>query len=122
MPIHALMKERPMDLALTHHPGYAVAQLEGPLDENSRTQFREQLHPLIGTSGSRLVVDLSGVPRINSPGIGNLVALVADANTQGSRVVLCALTPFVTGVMSVTKLDQFFELAGSVEEAVARFA
>jgi anti-anti-sigma factor len=110
-----------MELAITHHPGYALAKLDGPLDENARSQFREELHPLIGASGSRLVVDLAGVPRINSPGIGNLVALVADANTQGSRVVLCGLTPFVAGVMSVTKLDQFFEMAGSAEEAAARF-
>jgi anti-anti-sigma factor len=122
MPINVPTKESTMELAITHHPGYALATLTGPLDESARTQFREQLHPIVGTSGARLVLDLSGVPRINSPGIGNLVALVADANTQGSRVVLCSLTPFVTGVMAVTKLDQFFELAGSVEEAVARFA
>lgn len=111
-----------MELAITHHPGYVLAKLDGPLDENARTQFREQLHPIVGRSGARLILDLSGTPRINSPGIGNLVALVADANTQGSRVVLCALTPFVAGVMSVTKLDQFFEMAGSVEEAVAKLA
>jgi anti-anti-sigma factor len=111
-----------MELTLSHHPGYVLAQLAGPLDENGRPQFREQLHPIIGKAVSRLVVDLAGVPRINSPGIGNLVALVADANTQGSRVVLCGLTPFVAGVMAVTKLDQFFELAASVDEAVKRLA
>jgi anti-anti-sigma factor len=109
-----------MELAITHQSGYALAKLDGPLDENARMQFREQLHPIVGQLGARLILDLSGTPRINSPGIGNLVALVADANTQGSRVVLCALTPFVAGTMSVTKLDQFFEIAGSVEEAAAK--
>jgi anti-anti-sigma factor len=113
-------EESTMELDITHYPTYVLAQFSGPLDEHARTQFREKLHPIIGRKGARLILDLSGTPRINSPGIGNLVALVADANTQGGRVVLCALTPFVAGVMSVTKLDQFFEIAESVDEAIAR--
>jgi anti-anti-sigma regulatory factor len=52
--------------------------------------------------------------------MGNLVALVADANTQGSRVTMCSLTPFVAGVMSVTKLNGYFDIAPDVEAAVGR--
>jgi anti-sigma B factor antagonist len=109
-----------MLLTVTQHDGYVLAKTEGPLDEHARPFFRERLHPLVGKAGTRLVLDLSGSPRINSAGVGNLVALVADANTQGSRVALCNLTPFVTGVMSVTKLDTFFTIAPSVEAAVAK--
>jgi anti-anti-sigma factor len=109
-----------MELTVTHHKGYVLAKTEGPLDEHSRSAFREQLHPLVGKTRTRLILDLSGSPRINSPGIGNLVALVADANTQGSRVTMCGLTPFVAGVMSVTKLDSYFEIAPDVEAAVRR--
>jgi anti-sigma B factor antagonist len=108
-----------MELAITDHGGYVVVETEGPLDEHARTAFREQLHPLIGKAGTCLLIDLSRSPRINSPGVGNLVALVADANTQGSRVVLCNLTPFVAGVMSVTKLDTYFSIAPDVASAVA---
>jgi anti-sigma B factor antagonist len=109
-----------MELTVTHHEGYILAQTEGPLDEHARPHFREQLHPLVGKAGTRLILDLSGSPRINSPGIGNLVALVADANTQGSRVTMCGLTPFVAGVMLVTKLDSYFEIAPDVEAAIAK--
>jgi len=109
-----------MELTVTHHDGYVLAKSDGPLDEHARTAFREQLHPLVGKAGTRLILDLSGSPRINSPGIGNLVALVADANTQGSRVTMCSLTPFVAGVMSVTKLDTYFEIAPDVAAAVRR--
>ena len=109
-----------MELTVTHHEAYVLAKTEGPLDEHARPLFREQLHPLVGKAGTWLILDLSGSPRINSPGIGNLVALVADANTQGSRVTMCSLTPFVAGVMSVTKLDSYFEIAPDVEAAVAR--
>jgi len=106
-----------MELTVTHHNGHIIAKTVGPLDENARTLFRERLHTLVGKAGTRLILDLSGSLRINSAGVGNLVALVADANTQGSRVTLCSLTPFVAGVMSVTKLNGYFDIAPDVEAA-----
>lgn len=109
-----------MDLTVSQHDGYALAQLSGPLDETARPLFRDQLHPLVAQSGTRLIVDLSGSTRINSPGIGNLVALVADANTNNSRVIFCCPSPFIAGVLSVTKLDTYFEMAPTVEQAVSR--
>jgi anti-anti-sigma factor len=111
-----------MELQITREADYVLAETSGPLDESARDNFREQLHPLVGQSGTRLVIDLSGSPRINSAGVGNLVALVADANTQGSRVILCAPAPFVAGVLSVTKLDQYFTLAGTRAEAIQLLA
>ena len=107
-----------MDLLVAHHEGHVLAKINGPLDERAREPFREKLHPLFAQKGTRLIVDLAGSPRINSAGLGNLVALVADANTNGCRVTFCALTPFVASVMSVTKLDKFFDIAPSVQDAV----
>jgi anti-sigma B factor antagonist len=108
-----------MDLNVSRHDDYVVARLGGNLDESARDPFREHLHPLFATKGTNLIVDLSDSPRINSAGIGNLVALVADANTNDSRVIVCNLQPYVSMVISVTKLDKFFEIAASVDEAIA---
>ena len=109
-----------MDLKVTPHDGYVLAQISGPLDESAREQFREKLHPLFANRGTRLIIDLADSLRINSPGIGNLVALVADANTNDSRVILCNLQPFVSSVMGVTKLNTYFEIAADTEAAIAR--
>ena len=109
-----------MDLNVTRHDGYIVARPGSNLDETTRKSFRDQLHPLFAIRGTRLIVDLSDSTRINSAGMGDLVALVADANTNDSRVILCNLRPYVAMVVSVTKLDKFFEIAENVEEAVAR--
>jgi anti-anti-sigma factor len=109
-----------MELTVTPHDGYVLARTKGPLDEHSRPQFREQLHPLVGKPGTRLVIDLGESLRINSPGIGHLVALVADANTNQSQVVLCNIQPFIAGVLQVTRLDRYFEIAPSVEDAFSR--
>ena len=109
-----------LELTLTEKDGFPVATTKGILDELAKEPFREKLHPLVGQKGTRLIVDLSGSQRVNSPGIGNLVALNADANTNGSSVVFCNLQPYVAQVLSVTKLDKFFDVAPSLDEAIAR--
>ena len=109
-----------MEVNVTRHDDYVVARVGGNLDETAREPFREHLHPLFAAKGTRLIVDLSDSTRINSAGIGNLVALVADANTNDSRVILCGLQPYVSMVIGVTKLDRFFEIAANLDEAVER--
>jgi anti-anti-sigma factor len=108
-----------MKLTVTREAGYVLAKISGPLDDSVRAEFREHLHPVVAQRGTTLIVDLSGSPRINSPGIGNLVALVADANTNDSRVIFCAPSPFIQGVLAVTKLDTYFELTPTLEAAIA---
>lgn len=109
-----------MELTLDLEEGIPVAHTLGPLDETSRPVFREQLHPLVGKAGGRLVLDLADSPRINSAGIGSLVALTADANTNDSLVVLCNLQPYVAMVVSVTRLDRYFTIEPDVAAAVRR--
>src|SRR6188472_4413472 len=107
-----------MDLTLGTKDGFTVATTSGNLDDSARDAFREKLHPLVGQKGTRLIVDLSGSPRVNSPGIGNMVALTADANTNDSRVVFCNIQPYVSMVISVTKLDKFFSIVPDLDAAV----
>jgi anti-anti-sigma factor len=109
-----------MELTLSSHEGFMVAAISGVLDDSAREPFREHLHPIVGQPNSRLILDLAASPRVNSPGIGNLVALTADANTHGSRVVLCNLQPYFSMVIGVTKLDRFFTIASDLKEATAK--
>src|SRR6188508_2449364 len=108
-----------MELTLSTRDGFTVATTSGVLDDSAKEVFREKLHPLVGEKGTRLIVDLSGSLRVNSPGIGNMVALNADANTNDSRVVFCNLQPYVKMVIGVTKLDRFFNIVEDLEAAVA---
>ena len=109
-----------MELTLSSHEGFTVAAISGPLDDTAREPFREHLHPIVGQPNSRLILNLAASPRVNSPGIGNLVALTADANTHDSRVVLCNLQPYYSMVISVTKLDRLFTIASNLNDAAAK--
>lgn len=107
-----------MDLVIFHEHSYVLAKTSGHVDDSAAELFRTHLHPIVGARGANVILDLSGSPRINSAGIARLVLLVTDANTNGSRVVLAAPSPFVTGVLRISHLDRFFTLTESVSEAV----
>ena len=107
-----------MELQVSLEDGYALAATSGPIDDTAGELFRQYLHHLVGQSGSKLILDLSGSDRINSAGIGELVLLVTNANTNSSRVLLAACPAFLSIVFSRSGLDRFFELADSVPEAI----
>lgn len=111
-----------MELHVSREEGYVLAKTSGPIDESAGDRFREDLHPLIGERGTKLILDLSESKRINSMGLGALVVLAANANTNGSRVVLAGCPPFISEVLRQSKLDTYFQIAGSVSEALQRVA
>lgn len=108
-----------MEVTFVPHDRYVIVQTRGPINEEARDVFQQQLHPLVA-DGTRLILDLSGSQRIDSQGVSNLVTLVAHANTNSSRVIFCNLQAYVATVLSVTKLDKFFDVAPTLDEAVAR--
>ncbi len=107
-----------MELKTSHEEGYVLAATLGTFDETAREPFRKSLHPLVGRSGTNVVLDLSQSNHITSEGIGQLVSLVTHANASGSRVVLAACSPFISEVLKHCKLNTFFEIADSVPSAI----
>jgi len=72
-----------MELRVSHEEGYVLAATIGFVDDDARELFRESLHPLVGQSGTNVVLDLSRSNHITSDGIGQLISVVTHANTSG---------------------------------------
>ncbi len=85
-------------------------------------ELAKAVNPLIERPGAKVVLDLAAVGYINSAALGELVRITAQANSQGARVVLAGLTPFVAGVLDTTRLSRFFEIHTTVDEAVAKLS
>ena len=107
-----------MELSVSHEDGYVLAKTSGPIDESALDSFRNHLHPLVRRRGTMMILDLSGSTRITSAGIARLVLLVTDANTNSSRVIIAAPSPFISGVFRVSGLERFFEIVCNVADAV----
>jgi len=109
-----------MTLTVSSQEGFVLAVASGRIDDSADGVFREHLYPRLGQAGTKVVLDLSRAPYISSRGLAHLISLVARANTNSSRVILAACTPFLSIVFTRCKLDKFFETAESIEAAVQR--
>lgn len=113
------MSDTPAQLQvdITLETGGAVAQLRGEIDLRSSPKLRAALLQVADRKPTRVIVDLAGVTYVDSSGVGTLVEFKRRLERAGGKVVLSGLQPRVRSVFEITKLDQFFMIAGSIDEA-----
>ena len=107
--------------ARTETIGQAMAlTVRGRLGE-AGVRDPDLLAALAETRGARaLVVDLSGVDYLSSPGLALLETLVADAAAAGQTLVVCGLTDPVRIALDLSGLSATLPCAATLDEAVAR--
>ena len=108
-----------MNIVVSEEADYVIARIEGCLEENAKNAFDETLHPLI-VDRRRVLLDLGGVERVSSAGLGHLVTLVSRANTKNTHVVLARPTTFVNSILNVTKLTRFFDIEETLEKGAEK--
>lgn len=69
----------------------------------------------------QIVLDLTNVTRIDSSGLGTLVALHVSARKLGSGIKLANLGDHAQEVLQITRLEKVFEIFGDTQGAVASF-
>jgi anti-sigma B factor antagonist len=69
----------------------------------------------------RIVINLAEIEYIDSSGLGVLVASFISARNRGAEIKFAALSPRVRGVLTTTKVDRFFEIYASSEQAIKSF-
>jgi len=72
-------------------------------------------------SSRQIVLDLASVTRIDSGGLGTLVALYASARKVGGEIKLANLGNHAKEVLQITKLVTVFEIFARAEDAAASF-
>jgi anti-sigma B factor antagonist len=108
-----------MTIDTRDHGGIKIVRPYGDLRGEDAALIKCVTDLLTGP-GTRVVLDLRNVPFMNSAGLGTLVRLVAQANTQECRVVLADLTPFIAGALNATGLDRFFEIIPTTDDAIRK--
>ena len=98
--------------------GACVVRVSGELagHESGLSDFVREVTDQFDAGG--VVIELSEVSYVNSAGLGALIRIVSQANTQEVRVILAGARPILTGLLEVTRLDRFFESVGSEDEGL----
>jgi anti-sigma B factor antagonist len=82
-------------------------------------ELRQCVRDLVDQHKTRIVLDLSQVPYLDSTGIGDLVDVFTTTRAHGGKITLSHPRLRSMDIMTVTKLKTVFEITSSVEEAIS---
>jgi anti-sigma B factor antagonist len=100
----------------------AILSLKGNLTPSvGDTLMRDTVHSLVNRGCKELVLDLSGVPYIDSAGIGEIVAIHTAVTRRHGTLKLLNVPKRIRDLLVITKLLTVFETFDDATEAVRTF-
>jgi len=100
-------------------PGQRVLRLTGAVVLATVFDFQATLR---GDQSQALIIDFSGVPYVDSAGIGALVGAYVSRQNNGRSLALVGVSDRIHNALKITRVEQFFRFFNSVaaaEEATA---
>jgi len=98
-------------------PGTRILVLEGPLTLRNmfdlQSDLRTQPYPDLS------ILDLSGVPYMDSAGMGLIVNHFTQCQSSGKRMVAVGVSPRVLELFKITRVDAIIPQAATIEAAEA---
>jgi len=94
-----------------------VVRPEGNLNMASAAELRTAVEQAILEGPSRVVVDLQGVPFIDSSGLGALIGCLKTARDHGGDLRIASPGAQVTMVLKLSNVDRVLLSSPSVEAA-----
>ena len=84
--------------------------------------LKDKINSLVNQGHRKIILNLAGVPYIDSAGLGEVVRTYTTVSRQGGSLKLLNLTKRITDLLSITKLLTVFETFDSENEAVRSFS
>ena len=83
--------------------------------------LKDKINSLLAAGRKKLLLNLEGVPYIDSAGLGEVVRTYTTVSRQGGSLKLLNLTKRIEDLLAITKLLTVFETFDSVAEAVQSY-
>ena len=97
------------------HVDRGVLSLRGPLTMENVPPF---LNAVRRENARTVILDFSGVPYLDSSGLGSLVSAYTSCQKSGRRVALTGVNQRVMRVFEITKVEPIFLMFSTVSEAL----
>jgi anti-sigma B factor antagonist len=112
-----------MDITERHVGSVTILDLKGRLVyEDGDRQLIAAVNALIERGERQFLVNLEGVPWIDSAGIGALVGKYVTVRKNGGTLKLVHLKARTEGPLRITRLDTIFEIFKSEADALRAFS
>ena len=83
--------------------------------------LKDKINSLLTGGKKKLVLNLEGVPYIDSAGLGEIVRTFTTVSRQGGSLKLLNLTKRIEDLLAITKLLTVFETFDTEAEAIKSF-
>ena len=84
--------------------------------------LKDRINNLLSSGRKKLVLNLEGVPYIDSAGLGEIVRTYTTVSRQGGSLKLLNLTKRIEDLLSITKLLTVFDTFESEADAIKSFS
>jgi anti-sigma B factor antagonist len=103
--------------------GVTILDLSGKMTLGEGDELlREKIASLVNAGQKNLLLNLDGVPYIDSAGLGEMVRSYTTVSRQGGKLKLLNLTKRIEDLLSITKLLTVFETFESEAEAIQSYS
>lgn len=99
-----------------------ILDLKGKLTIGDGDELlKDKINSLIQQGHKKLLLNLEGVPYVDSAGLGEIVRTYTTVSRQGGNLKLLNLTKRIEDLLAITKLLTVFDTYESEPEALASF-
>ena len=90
----------------------------GEITLDASPAFHKSLLEIWAGHPQHLIIEMSEVTHIDSAGVGTLVEIYRRATKARARMSLASMRPRVRSVFEITRLDRFFPIFETTQEAL----
>ncbi len=83
--------------------------------------LRDSIQQVLDSGGRKILIDLGATKKMDSSGLGELVAAHATVTERGAELRLMNLSRKLKNVLGITQLITVYDIFDDEEEAVASF-
>ena len=99
-----------------------ILDLKGKLTIGEGDELlKDKINSLIQQGHRKLLMNLEGVPYVDSAGLGEIVRTYTTVSRQGGSLKLLNLTKRIEDLLAITKLLTVFDTYDSEQEALGSF-
>jgi anti-sigma B factor antagonist len=109
------MPSEPLEI---EHVDRGVLSLRGPLTMENVSPF---LNAVRRENAPTMILDFTGVPYLDSSGLGSLVSAYTSCQKSGRRIALTGVNQRVLKVFEITKVEPIFLMFPTLSDALEAF-
>lgn len=80
--------------------------------------LREHIDELLNEGHRHFIVNLVGVPYVDSSGLGQLITVLTSVRSKGGQLILLRPTNHLQSLFQITRLNTIFQISGEENEAI----